>query len=540
MLLVTIDIGTYSIKILESRVDKKKLRHIRKEQKVIPLSMELPPPPSNEEKIKSEEVEKSRITDEQFKMLETYFNQLPESAKIIFQVPNEICSTRFIHVPVKNRKKAEQMIPFQLEEDIPYTLGQVHLSHALKKTTNGFYSVSSFVPFSEFQAFYNRLDNQNCLPMVVTTEVSNWAQYVSETQGFKEQNFCILDIGHNTTNAYFFANKKLVAYNIGYVAGRSIDEMIKENYKVSLEQAIEFKHENSFLLISEQYDEVDDKQREFAVKMDETFQQLIKDFKRWDLSYRVNHNKILDKIYVTGGTAKTKNIENYLARNLEKPVDFITDIDHRFQSVSLKDNEILSYSTSNALSTFYINRQGANNFLTGDFATLKSEELPIYSIGYVGWRMALITAIFFMFLSIEGYFLQKRESQVDRDMLGILSNDALDISQTERRTVRKRPEIVESKISKKLKSLKDEIHQINNMNETNGLMGLFEISKKVRTNCQLLKYEDSPSGHIEASFGECDDEDIQSLNNILKNSYFSDAEINTNSAGDQVLLKFKL
>ncbi len=537
MFTVTIDMGSYSIKVLESKVDKKRPKHVN--QIEIPLKL-------SEKKVDlSEEDDLIKVLpyfDAQIEALKIYLSKIPDNAKIVFQSPIEMTSTRFTEVPVKQKKKAEQMVPFQLEENIPFQIQDVHLASNLKKSPSGFDSVSSYVPNIIFEKYWKALKEQDALPTYLTTELSTWTQYVQNTEELaSETTTCILDIGHRKTVAYFIQNGKVLAYNLCFIGGANINEMIMTHYDVDEEKAIEFKHNNSFFLLKEQYHEVDERQREFATKMDEAMQPLIREYKRWELSFRVNHGLTVNKVYLTGGSSHIKNIENYLTGAFGVKVSFLDDFTRNFSAVGSKRANFLSFGNANALSYFYPFRQMCHNFLTGIFAPLRSEEIPIYSLSFISLRTVTLTLFICGALFLEGFFLKKRDKEITKSIKSTLSRPNLGIpSRDIKVNIKKKPKVILSKIQRKLKTLNKEIKEISKNQRSKGLKGLFMLTEKVQSECYLSDYKDLSTGEVVAKFASCEAEELDNLETSIKGAGFKKLEIKANKNSGKLDMSFKL
>ena len=122
--------------------------------------------------------------------------------------------------------------------------------------------------------------------------------------------FCVIDIGHNTSKAYFINRSQVVSNHVSRTAGQVIDEVIAQTYQISRDEAIVYKHENCFFLTEEQYEGVEEDQKEFARLMKQALTPLINDIKRWELGFRVKNGLAVKTIYLTGGTSQINNICN--------------------------------------------------------------------------------------------------------------------------------------------------------------------------------------------------------------------------------------
>ena len=202
------------------------------------------------------------------------------------------------------------MLPFQLEEDIPFALSEIHYAYRMEPAKTQHFALVGLVRETTFETYYNTYKEKNALPNILTSEASSVENYFN--QNAIAGPFCVLDIGHKTTKAYFFYNSRLIVTHVSYTGGSEINEMIAQTYKIDSDEAIFYKHQNAFLLTSNQFDEVDQAQRDFATAMDKTLAPLVADFSRWKIGLKVNYGLSLQHIFITGGTSNIKNITNYL------------------------------------------------------------------------------------------------------------------------------------------------------------------------------------------------------------------------------------
>jgi len=342
---LSIDIGSYSIKVQEAIIDKKRI-HIHSTDEIVieQVRQQLSPGLSDDEVVVS--------------ILEELFEEKDDFDKITYQNPSQFIVTRFITLPVKSKKKAQQILPFQLEDGL---FSDLHNTHYITKLIvhKSHINAQAFLTRTDlFTQFFEQKKGLNILPNLLVSEQTLVQDYIeNEKIG---QNFALIDIGHKTTKAYIISNNEMVATHLIYFGGHQITELISKTYQISYEEAEIYKKENAFFLTENQYKEVDDDQQEFALFMKRAFQELVKKFQIWDLGYQSLTGKQLNKVYLVGGTSKIKNITNFLSQTLHikcehlAPCKFLAtpnSLDYlskshlhlTFYMVTLLEIEMLSY-----------------------------------------------------------------------------------------------------------------------------------------------------------------------------------------------------
>src|SRR5690606_26824520 len=204
MHILAIDLGNYSVKFISSTVERKKVQH-QKMSEIIIADYQ-----------KENQVED--FYDAQMMIAREIIDEYKKSdTKVIFQAENEMMTSRFLQLPVKSKKKAELMLPFQLEEDLPYPLSETHYSYRLDNQKTHFSAMVDLANQSLFDQYFSTIQKQRVVPSVLTTETSAVENYFF--QKAEPGCFCVIDIGHKTSKAYFFYNSKLIISNLSYFGG---------------------------------------------------------------------------------------------------------------------------------------------------------------------------------------------------------------------------------------------------------------------------------------------------------------------------------
>ena len=178
-----IDIGTYSVKFLKTKLDRGKVAPLSVQKSLV------------SEILDTTEPTQSSIEDAQISIVKEYLKS-GFNGKIIYQIPNEYVTSRFIQLPVTNKNKAEMMIPFQLEEQLPFPIATSHYSMALKKDADNMKAMVCISKTNDFEPFYNKIKNANILPNILTTELACINNFVSTSKN----GLSLCHLGHRIYN----------------------------------------------------------------------------------------------------------------------------------------------------------------------------------------------------------------------------------------------------------------------------------------------------------------------------------------------------
>ncbi len=463
-----VDIGTYSVKFLKTKIDH---------GKIIPLSIQSSLILEAMKKFK----DISSIEDIQIHLIKDYLKSGFEG-KIIYQLPNEYITSRFIQLPVTNKNKANMMIPFQLDEQLPFPISTSHYAVSFRKYPDHFKSMICVSKISEFETYYNKLKNENILPNVLTTELACINNFVSTSE--ITYPYAILDIGHTTTKVYMIQNGVVVSNHVSYFGGKIIDLFISKTYNLSgMEEVLPYKHNHCFFLTENQFKTVDQPQKEFGYLIKQVIWPLITDIKRWELGHRTKYEEKIKKYFIIGGTSNIKNISHFLTQALTSQVGHLSIVDHYTNFPTKISNDEASYSLITIMTSLERTRKLPFNMLHGQFSTSSMNEIPLYSTAFIAIRALIIGFFLSAFFIVERvFFLSNNITSIDREILNKLRTPALKISQTQRASYRSNFDRILQILKGKNKQITQTISTTMASSKINALFPLINFNKTINNN----------------------------------------------------------
>jgi general secretion pathway protein L len=500
MNILAIDVGAYSVKFIEVRPERKTFILVEKQEIIL-------------DEVRPHYPNLSNVHELQKEIINNYIQKKPADTKIIFQIPNEMLTTRYLEVPGTSKRKAELVIPFQLEENLPYSLNNAHFSSKLIKKSTSFSVLSNITQQNVFKEFFGYFENKEAQPSILTSEVSIIQAYVEHLK--MNESCCIIDIGHKTSKFYFIQDRQVVSNHTSYIAGQSINEVIAKTYQISPEDAIIYKHENAFMLNDEQLLEVSPEQKNFALLMKQIFNPFILDLKRWEIGHRIKHGQSVEKIYLLGGSSQINNIDNFIHYHLGINVGSLPPLSDLKNDYTAHDK---SFYLAKMMAISQKSPSSIINFLTGKFQTASNSFISIHSAIFIWVRTTFIALLLILSLVGERYlFLNKMTKDTDSKIKGLIKRSNLGISATERNGVDKNPGRFLSIMKKKNKIIQDEVSTILSSQSVNALRPLGVLSKAIISNPNVsLTYFTSDGFNVSAEFSSEDPNELESLQRVLK------------------------
>lgn len=507
---LAIDLGTYSIKTMLVRLDRKQMTLLDSSEFILEdLKAEMDPE-GDDHSLKK--VLLQNIVPEDF------------DGKVIYQVPNQMVTSRHLELPVTQRKKVEMMIPFQLDELLPYPSHNAHYFSQQIKKENNTSALVNVTKKSEFEEYFNYYEE--VLPSVLTTELGTIHAHAQNKE--LRGPMAILDIGHRTSKCYIIYKGEVISHHFSFCAGASIDEVISETYNIPLKDAITYKHQNCFLLTDGQYDEVSEDQKEFALLMKKTMMPLVLEVKRWLLGFRVKYGMPVEQLLICGGSSNIHNINNFFAQKVEIPTDFTVLSESLLDSEEQLVGKECTFYLSGLMAINLSQRNKPGNFLQGDFSNGSSLTLPLYSAAFVAQRTLIAAVLFSLILGVDIFFQQSKQKKLDRNLRAILKQKELDISASQRRRLDRYLEPIAKKLNRQNEALEKELNALKSSGNSNALNPLFELFSLVQSkkSYELTQFE-SDGEKTNGAFKAMDENAVSEIKTILENSGLNGLKVNT-------------
>ena len=499
-----IDIGTYSIKFLKIKIDRGKILPINVKSSLILESL-------------PQFKEKAEIEDIQINAIKEHLKPGIDS-KIIYQIPSEYITGRFIQLPVANKNKAEMMIPFQLDEQLPYSISEAHYTASLKKMSDHFKAMICVSKAQEFESFYDKIKQANILPNILTTDLAIVNNFVATSKIHFP--YAILDIGHTTTKAYFMQDGVMTSNHVSYVGGEMIDSFLSKIYNLPLKEAVSYKHKNCFFLTEKQFQEIEGPQKEFAYLIKQIIWPLVKEIRRWELGHRTRFGQKIEKYFIIGGTSNIKNITNFLSQALEAKVGHLSIREHYAQFPKKIQGDEASYSLATMMTSIERTRTLPLNMLHGKFTATSMNQMPLHSTAFVALRTAIGAALMISFFIGERiFFLSDAILSIDREVIAKLRSPALNLTQAQRNAYRRAPERVLALLEKKNDEIGQGISSVMASNKKNAAIPLVGLSQIIGSDdgVELTQFYSNTST-TRASFKCKDEASLKKIKEALEKS----------------------
>jgi len=246
--------------------------------------------------------------------------------KIVTSIPAAQTALRFLPIPVKQRKKVEQMFRFELEDNVPFKLEDAIIEHFVSRTKEGSLVFAAIAPKKHIHTYLDWLRSIGLDPDWLTFEGMGLINlYLSSLEGNKKMEpepsigpTLLLDLGHYKTNLSIYNDQRLQLFRSMAWGGYVITQQLAITMGAALEEAERYKMND--LRLDQDLSGASEETRELTRSAHQSLSPLISDITHSLVAFRNLYRTEVTRILISGGTARTWGIESYLQNHLRLPV----------------------------------------------------------------------------------------------------------------------------------------------------------------------------------------------------------------------------
>ena len=215
MKIICYDIGSYSLKRVDYFIEKKFTQEVYYQEFVLEQTMvpesDIPEIPSGNLESESETQDHQAVQPAPLENSSDWIQQVVDilvaeqqgwqkEDKVYLVLPEDYSTSRYINLPVSSAKKASQILPFQLEDSIPFSMDKVIYKEQFNTTKSSTDALVNIVDKEDFEHLYYELEKNKIFFDQITTNFGIISSLSGQNEAlgmhFGVENFAILDIGH--------------------------------------------------------------------------------------------------------------------------------------------------------------------------------------------------------------------------------------------------------------------------------------------------------------------------------------------------------
>jgi general secretion pathway protein L len=418
--------------------------------------------------------------------------------KVVVQFPRTWNTSRVYQLPSKDRKVIQSSLAFELEDDIPFEIGDITYDTAILNQENNQSTVFAAVALKQdVRALLTDLNLLDVDPDMITVEPFANAYLLKKINEDEAKNrpTCIVNIGHRNSSIQVFLGNNPVLIHTSSCAGYEITTALAQHYNLNFDQAERSKIDSGFVLTQAHLDDqtlskdLTDDQKNFSAVISNALVPLVRELKQTMMSFKSQYGFTPKQIFLTGGTAQIQNIGLFLEEQVRLPVStfhYISKIAGDTLKLSLASESVLSNAVGLALNAIKPERNFSINFRKEEFqkkASIGTFELSSLKrpLKYAAASLVFI----YMNLIAQSYILSSKledqnlrfESAI-KSVLGVVNNSMMT-------SYTSSPSALKTAVNKEIAKYKDLAQPTTLKPALNGLEGLKAVSQKMPRDMQL-------------------------------------------------------
>lgn len=354
--IIGLDIGSYSIKAVEVINSFKTYEIVNFYEKIIPTDTE-------------------QTIEELLPLcMEQLFSENNLVAdRIIAAMPGQYISSRVMPFKFSDTKKIRESIYGEVEDKVPFELEDMIVDHQILGTTGDTTLVLVVMTRKNFlQTFLQHLDRININPKLVDVDslaLYNLTSFLNTAPG---QVAAIVDVGHEKTSVCIVQDGILRMFRSIKHGGRAITEFLARDLELEYTEAQNLKHRVSRVVWrDEEPNDMSPDDLRVARRIGLSANSIVKELGRTFYAFKTWEKTPITKIFMSGGTARIQDFDQYLADQLGVEVEKsgLFDTNLQIQEDLRKFKEIIPQSVSIGLRAVTgIKRHSQINLRKGEFA----------------------------------------------------------------------------------------------------------------------------------------------------------------------------
>ncbi len=234
--------------------------------------------------------------------------------KIKISLKDPSCLVRYFSFPKVEKKKLKQSLFYQLNKLTPYPPEEVCFDYSVLKEIgpSQVYILLAVAKKNYIQSILESFERKGYLVSEITLDsISLMNLYLDQHSEDKENNVCILDIGHS------FSTMNILEKGVPFLSReakfntKDVIDVISRIKNISEKKAIE-----SLLKMGR-------KKEDFFDILEENISDWCKEIKNSFDFFELNRGQSINKLYVTGGLAAISVISEIFSQNLEVDAEIL-------------------------------------------------------------------------------------------------------------------------------------------------------------------------------------------------------------------------
>ncbi len=386
--IIGLDIGSYSIKAVEIVNTLKSYEITNFYEAVIPYKSD---------------VEPDILIPQTMEQL--FLENNLHADRVLTAMPGQYISSRIIPLPFSDPRKVDMAVLSEVEDAVPFNLDDMIVDHQILGTVADKTLAMVVMTRKNFlRGFLEHLQRVKIDPKVIDVDSLSFYNLAPYLRLAPDECVAMVDVGHEKTSICIVQAGVLKMFRSINMGGAFLTEFLARDLETNVQAAQEIKHRVSRLICdSDPGVDLSADDKIVAERMTLATNAIVKELGRTIYAYKTWDKSKITKILLSGGTARIRNLDTYLAEQLSLDV-YINRLDQsdlKIDSILQEKLLIMPQSVAIGMRAVVGGRKHSQiNLRKGEFAYVQNYE----QLARGGKIIAMILGLVLLLLGISYAF----------------------------------------------------------------------------------------------------------------------------------------
>ncbi|MBD3272094.1 MAG: type IV pilus assembly protein PilM [Elusimicrobia bacterium] len=347
--LIGVDIGTHSIKVVQLKGSSKKWSLFK--WGIAPISSD------------GKELSPQESIDVQTATLKSLLAQTGIKTKnAAASISGNSVIVRYVKFPKLSAQELEKTIQYEAEPYIPFDIRDVNIGFNILNdiTEDGQKKMETILVAAKKEVVQSRIDvlqMAGLSPMII--DVDAFAiENAFEQSRTPESNDTVLfiNIGAAVTNMSIIENGVSKVVRDVFVAGNSFSKALQKNLQCDFQEAENLKSQFGLLVSAEEKEQALSEDRKDALQISTLIGPIARDLlgevqRSLDFYLSQGSDRAVNKVLLSGGSSKIKNLDKYFAQELRLPVELFNPMAQIAGGDKVPPDDVMSLTVALGIAT---------------------------------------------------------------------------------------------------------------------------------------------------------------------------------------------
>ena len=263
-----------------------------------------------------------------------------QADRILTAMPGQYISSRIVPVGFSDPRKIGMAVLSEVEDAVPFNLEDMIVDHQILGTAPDGRTIVMVVMTRKtfLRSFLEHLNHVNIDPKLIDVDSLSFYNLAPYLRLEPDECAAMVDIGHEKTSVCVVQNGQLKMFRSINIGGAYLTEFLSRDLESTLAEAQQTKHRVSRLVCdADPGVGLNPQDKLIAERMTLACNAIVKDLGRTLYAFKTWDRTKISRIFLSGGSARIKNMDQYLAEQLGIPVYL-----NRLDATDLKIDENLA------------------------------------------------------------------------------------------------------------------------------------------------------------------------------------------------------